>query len=256
MGCSRNSPAGNPYSKALELTGTGTGLNVFTVDAAQLAQAAGIVLNLTQPGATALINVTTDTILSIGPMYMNLSGTAGADGVMWNFPLATALAVTRGVAWQGSILAPNATVTSTNHPQLYGQLIGASVPDSNWVINGVKYAGCLPVPPGPPDTTLTMMALCIDAHGDLDVRLRNAGGQTRHVVWNDLTRRDFGQFDVPPHSDQFFTGRLLASARATAADVARPSRATAPILVGSAAACPAAARPAARGKRPIAHAAC
>jgi choice-of-anchor A domain-containing protein len=197
----------NPYSNALELTGTGTGLNVFTVDAAQLAQAAGIVLDLTQPGATALINVTTDTILSIGPMYMNLSGTAGADGVMWNFPLATALAVTRGVAWQGSILAPNATVTSTNHPQLNGQLIGASVPDSNWVINGVKYAGCLPVPPGPPDTTLTMMALCIDAHGDLDVRLRNAGGQTRHVVWNDLTRRDFGQFDVPPHSDQFFTDR-------------------------------------------------
>jgi hypothetical protein len=52
------------------------------------------------------------------------------------------------------------------------------------------------------------------------------------------------------------TGRLLASARATAADVARPSRATAPILVGSAAACPAVARPAARGKRPSAHAAC
>ena len=56
------------------MTGTGTGLNVFTVDAAQLAQAAGIVINLTQPGATALINVTTDTILSIAPMYMNLSG--------------------------------------------------------------------------------------------------------------------------------------------------------------------------------------
>jgi choice-of-anchor A domain-containing protein len=29
----------NPYSNALELTGTGPGLNVFTVDAAQLAQA-------------------------------------------------------------------------------------------------------------------------------------------------------------------------------------------------------------------------
>ena len=197
----------NPYSGALELTGTGAGLNVFTVDAAELAQAAGIVITLTQPGATALINVTTDTILSIGPMYMNLSGTAGADGVLWNLPLATAFAVTRGVAWQGSILAPNAEVTGADHPQLSGQLIAASVPDSSWVINRVKYAGCLPVPPGPPDTTLTMNALCIDANGDLDMRLRNAGDHTRHVAWNDLVRRDSGQFDVTPHSDQFFTDR-------------------------------------------------
>jgi hypothetical protein len=52
------------------------------------------------------------------------------------------------------------------------------------------------------------------------------------------------------------TGRMLASVRATAVDVARPSRATAAILVGSAAACPAAVRSAAGGKPPTAHAAC
>ena len=197
----------NQYSHALELTGTGTGLNVFTVSAAQLTQAAGIVISLTQPGATALINVTTDTILSIAPMYMNLSGSATAAGLMWNLPLATGFAVTHGVAWQGTILAPNASVTGTNHPQLSGQLIAATVPDSNWVINRVTYTGCLPIPPGPPDTTLTMTALCIDGNGDLDMRLRNAGDQTRHVVWTDLTGRDSGQFDVPAHSDHFFVVR-------------------------------------------------
>ena len=53
-------------------------------------------INLTQPGATALINVNTATILSIGPMYMNLSGSATAAGIMWNLPLATGLNVTDG----------------------------------------------------------------------------------------------------------------------------------------------------------------
>ena len=190
---------------ALTLTGTGTGLNVFTVDAAQLAQAAGIVIDLTQPGATALINVTTDTILSIAPMYMNLSGTAAAAGILWNFPLATALAVTHGVAWQGSILAPNAAVIGNNRPQLNGQLIAASVPDSSWVINRVTYTGCVPTPPGPPDDTLTLDSLCIDYNGNLDMRMTNTGDQTRHVTWTDVTRGgDFGQFDIPPHSDYFF----------------------------------------------------
>ncbi len=189
---------------ALTLTGTATGLNVFTVDATQLAQAAGIVINLTQPGATALINVNTDTLLSLAPMYMNLSGSAAAAGVMWNLPLATGLAVTHGVAWQGSILAPNAAVTGTNEPQLNGQLIAASVPDSTWVINRVKYTGCLPVPPGPPDTTLSLTPLCIDSSGVLDMRMRNTGDQTRQVTWKDLGGPDSGSFDIPAHSDLFF----------------------------------------------------
>ena len=194
----------NQYSNALELTGTATGLNVFMVDATQLAQAAGIVIKLTQPGATALINVNTATILSIAPMYMNLSGSAAPAGVMWNLPLATGLVVSSGVGWQGSILAPNAVVTSTNRPQLNGQLIAASVPDSSWVVNQVKYAGCLPLPPGQPDTTLSLTPLCIDANGVLNMRMRNPGDHTRHVTWRDLGGPDSGSFDIPAHSDFFF----------------------------------------------------
>ncbi len=189
---------------ALELTGTASGLNVFTVSAAQLAQAQGIVISLTQAGATALINVTTDTNLSIGPMYTTLQGAAAAAGILWNLPLATGLAVNFGVAWQGSILAPNASVTTSGHPQLHGQLIAATVPASDWVIERVTYTDCLPVPPTPSDHTLTLVPLCIDSGGDLDMRLRNTGDQLRTVTWNDLTHGDFGQFTVPPHSDQFF----------------------------------------------------
>lgn len=185
---------------ALTLTGTASGLNVFTVDATQLAQADGIVINLTQPSATALINVNTATILTIGPQYMTLSGAAAAAGIMWNLPLATGFNVSRGVAWQGTILAPNAEVTGLSHPQLSGQLIAASVPDSSWVINRVKYTGCLPEPPGPPDTTLTLAPLCIDANGALDMRLRNAGDTTRHVTYARRRRRASSRSARPARS--------------------------------------------------------
>ena len=191
----------------LQLTGTGAGLNVFTVTAAQLALAQGIVINLTQPGATALIKVTTDAPLSIGPQYMNLAGAAIPSDVLWNFPLATGLAVTSGVAWQGSILAPNATVTAAGHPQLHDQLIAATVPSSDWVVDRVTFKGCLPEPPTPPDNPLTLTPLCIDSAGDLDMRLSNPGTTSRAVVWNDMIGGDFGQFVVPAQSDQFFVVR-------------------------------------------------
>jgi choice-of-anchor A domain-containing protein len=189
----------------LELTGTAPGLNVFTVDAAQLAQAQGVAITLTQPGATALVNVSTDTLLTLTPSYMTLTGVAPA-GVLWNLPLATGLAINHGVAWQGSILAPNASVTTAGGPQLYGQLIAATVPNSNWVVYGPKFAGCVPQPPA--DDTLTLEALCIDTNGNLDMRLRNTGATSRTVSWKDLkVGGDFGDLVVPSQHDQFFVVR-------------------------------------------------
>jgi choice-of-anchor A domain-containing protein len=79
----------NSGSKALELTGKGTGLNVFDVTAADLKAAAGIVIDLTQPNATALINITTNEALTIAPQYMNLSGSANERRLVWNLPNAT-----------------------------------------------------------------------------------------------------------------------------------------------------------------------
>ncbi len=197
---------------------------MFTVSAAQLTQAAGVVINLTQPGATALINVTTDTRLTIAPQYMNLQGSATASGILWNMPLATGLAINHGVSWQGSILTPNASVTTSGHPQLSGQLFAADVPSTDLVINEVRLAVCLPpvepsVPPAPPDDTLNLTALCIDANGALDVRLRNTGDSARVGDWVDLTGTAFGAFDVPAHSDLFFPvpgGSDASRIRATA----------------------------------------
>ena len=141
----------NPYSQALELTGRDRGLNVFDVSAADLRAAAGIVIDLTEAGASALINVTTAGTLNLDPMYMNLSGSAASTNVAWNVPFAPGLNVTRGVGWKGLILAPNAALTGSNHPQLEGQLIADTIPDSDWVLQRVAFTGCLPPVHASPD---------------------------------------------------------------------------------------------------------
>ncbi|MFZ0043596.1 MAG: choice-of-anchor A family protein, partial [Solirubrobacteraceae bacterium] len=133
----------NQYSKALELTGTGAGLNVFDVKAADLMAAAGVVINLTQTGATALINVTDATNLSVAPQYMNLSNAATAQRIVWNFPNATGLAVNHGVGWQGLILAPNAAITTASEPQLNGAMIAQTIV-GDWVLTHVPFTGCVP----------------------------------------------------------------------------------------------------------------
>jgi choice-of-anchor A domain-containing protein len=190
----------NRYSGALELTGAGPGLNVFTVSAAQLEQASGIVVDLTKADATALINVTTDTELAVGPQYLTLSGSATAAGVVWNLPLATSFEVTRSVAWQGLILAPNAAVSGEGRPQLDGELIAGSVPGGGWVVTALSSSVCLPKP----DTSFSLTALCVNGAGELVMRLRNASEQAREVEWVDLDGADFGSFAVPAASDYYF----------------------------------------------------
>ena len=101
---------------------------MFTVSAAQLTQAAGVTLTLTQPGATALVNVTTDTQLTLSEQYMNLTGTTAAN-VAWNLPLATKLTLNGSVDWQGLILAPNAELHAASNGQIHGQLIARHDPD-------------------------------------------------------------------------------------------------------------------------------
>jgi choice-of-anchor A domain-containing protein len=195
----------NPYSHALELNGTGAGLNVFTVSAAQLTQAAGVTITLTTPGATALINVTTDTDLTVSLQYMNVSG-ASAASIAWNLPLATKVMISGPESWQGLLLAPNAAVSLDSNGQFNGQVIAASVPEANRTLTKVAFTGCLPPPPPPtpPDESLTLSSLCVNAIGDLTMRLRNTGDQGRTGQWVDRGGTDFGQFAVPAHSDLFF----------------------------------------------------
>src|SRR4051794_8118790 len=111
-------------SGALTLRGASSGLNVFHVDAADVggsaANVGGVVVELPGPDASALINVSTNTDLTIAPQYLNVTPPAAADRLIWNLPRASALNVATGVAWRGLILAPNATVNGSNHPQLAG----------------------------------------------------------------------------------------------------------------------------------------
>ena len=164
----------NPFSHALELTGTADGLNVFTVSASDLTAAAGIVINLTQPNASGLINITTNTSLTITPAYMNLSGSASPANLVWNLPSATGLAVTTPVAWKGLILAPEATVTAEHDPQLQGQLIAKTIPSGDWVLQRVAFTGCLPPTHGSPQLTSTASGSLSRAHGRHHLRRHRA----------------------------------------------------------------------------------
>jgi choice-of-anchor A domain-containing protein len=191
----------------LQLQGTSSGLNVFTIDAADVAggQVRGVSVTLPSPSASALVNVTTNTAITLGAEYLNVSPSGIADRLIWNLPRATSLDVTRGIAWKGLILAPHATVRGSGHPQLAGQLVAASVPGGEWVFTGTPLADC---PPGPaPDTSLSLEALCVDPFGNLAMRLRNTGARDRDVVWDDLGGPDFGSFVAHAGRDEFFNVR-------------------------------------------------
>ena len=196
---------------ALEFVGPSTGLNVFTVDAADFvaSQIQGVVVTLPSASASALINVTTNTDLTIAPQYLNFSPPEIANRLIWNFPLATSLTVSTSPGWKGLILAPNAEIDGAGRPQLAGQLIAGSVPQGAWTITGTPLAECPPGPeePPPPDTSLSLEALCVDPFDNLAMRLRNTGERDRNVVWNDLGGPDFGAFVAQAERDRFFNVR-------------------------------------------------
>ena len=103
----RRSSASTRTPRRSRSTGSASGLNVFTVSASQLTQAAGVTITLTQPGATALINVTTDTDLTVSLQYMNLSGVRCGPRRL-EPPAGHQLKISGPGAWQGLLLAPNA----------------------------------------------------------------------------------------------------------------------------------------------------
>ncbi len=143
------------------------------------------------PSATALINVRTATQVTIAPQYMNISGLN--DGhILWNLPLATGFAVNHGVTWHGSILAPNADVTGNSHPQLYGQIMAATMSLTDWVVYGRNaFVGCVPPPArhvaddGVPVQHRQQQSRCADAQH----RHQNAHRELdRHRRWQTSAR--------------------------------------------------------------------
>jgi choice-of-anchor A domain-containing protein len=204
----------------LTFRGSSPGLNVFRVGAADVggsaANVSNIAVELPDEDASALINVDTITALTIAPGGLTVTPAGGADRLIWNLPRATALNVTRGVAWQGLILAPNADVSGSNHPQLEGQLIAKSVPGGEWLITGTPLAVC---PRVPPSHQFELRALCVDPFGNLAMRLRNVGTDAAAVHWDDLGGLGFGDFVARAGRDQFFNvpgGGVHSAIRATA----------------------------------------
>ena len=178
---------------------------VFEVDAADLSRARLIYINVTG-NLPVVVNVVGTTSVTINLDDMAPTGVTAAK-LMWNFPRIGQLDFRRGVAWDGTILAPLANVTATGGPQLYGTLIAAAVspvnPSTPSYINAynlIPFTGCLPV------ASKTLAALCVNPGGNLALRLTNPSDETLRVTWKDL---DTGQTEtlpdlLPAKRDLFF----------------------------------------------------
>lgn len=166
---------------ALVLTGSSSSLNVFNLsvsDAAALASGKHLGLNVPS-GATTVINVpgATPTIAGQAWLGSGSSWNQAADGnikgayagLVWNFPSATAVTVSYGSAFPGTILAPSAAVTIASAGHTIGQIIAKSF-SSNYEthLNNFPADACVPSPPSTPgvsDVTVTKSASTPAPHG-------------------------------------------------------------------------------------------
>ncbi|KQW48798.1 hypothetical protein ASC77_08680 [Nocardioides sp. Root1257] len=166
---------------AIVLTGTSASLNVFNLSAGDAAAlAGGKHLGLSVPsGATTIINVpgTSPTIAGQAWLGSGSSWNQASDGnikgayagLVWNFPAATAVTVSYGSAFPGTILAPNAAVTIASAGHTIGQVLAASF-SSNYEthLNTFPSTACVPSPPSSPgtsDVTVTKSASVASPHG-------------------------------------------------------------------------------------------
>ena len=125
----------------LNLTGTLSGLNVFTVAGSTLTQSQTI--NISAPaGSTVLINVTGTSTVDFQQGNVNESGVSAAQ-VLYNI-VSGSVDLVGSKDPEGSILAPKAGVTGG-----YGSMTGQLIADSysgNTEFKNALFAGTLPVP--------------------------------------------------------------------------------------------------------------
>jgi choice-of-anchor A domain-containing protein/uncharacterized repeat protein (TIGR01451 family) len=169
-----NTTVSGPRYGALTLTGEDPQLNVFTISAAELQQAQRILIKVPF-GSSTLINVlgtsyTTARYPTVSVEFWN--GTsfqqfgneapspeleAMRRAMLWNFPEATAVQIGPSLAWQGSVLAPQAVVNFTANTQLNGTIIAGALHGGGETHLHPPTGICLPdptpcppVPPVPP----------------------------------------------------------------------------------------------------------
>lgn len=161
-----NGTVANNYGSLL-LTGSQSGLNVFSLTASDLASAHGLTI-AAAAGSKVLVNVAGSSA-SWQNMGINLGGIASGD-VLFNFFDATDLSLS-GIGINGSVLAPNAAVTF-NNGQLNGLLVAGSFDGTGELHNTGYTGGLFDTPAGavPEPETWAMMLL---GFGVLGVGMRS-----------------------------------------------------------------------------------
>ncbi len=162
--------------RTLTLTGTDPTLNVWTLQATDLQRAQQIRVNAPN-ASTMLVNVTgaaysTDQAGLASMAFWNGTGyaqygypssepiaVAYRTHLLWNFPDAASVQIGPGLAWEGTVLAPYATVALTGGAALNGGVIAASATMGTGAISTELHPysanpPCLP-PGGVPTTPTT-----------------------------------------------------------------------------------------------------
>jgi len=176
------------HGSQISLAGANSGLNVFTLNGAVLADTNTFTLNI-KPGSTALINVSGTSGLFYGSGVNIIGG--DASSVLWNFYEATNLNF-YSIGVKGSVLAPLADYTPTGYGNIDGQVFvksftgdwsGGSTTVNNFAFKGDLLKMVQPVVVNTPANALvgggvpepatwTMMILGFGAIGSLLRRQR------------------------------------------------------------------------------------
>jgi choice-of-anchor A domain-containing protein len=188
--------AGPAYD--VRFTGTDPARNVFALTTDALQGAGKITIDV-PAGSTTLINVSGSSFTSA--LYgIDLVG-ATPDKVLWNFPLATSVQQSSGLNWQGTVLAPNASVSVSNG-QFYGQIRADRVTIGSEGLFHRPFTGCLPPAP---TNDLSLASLCTDpVTNHHTMRLRNIGDTSHAVTWTDRDSAQTGSFAARAGTDTFF----------------------------------------------------
>ncbi len=162
-------------SPGLQFTGTDPKLNVFTLTTQVLAQANSIYIKV-PVGSTTLVNVLGNSYANAGMYEIRYFDAASGQfvqlndpetrpgleelrrGTLWNFPGADTISLPPYMSWQGSVLAPGATVTisggNVNGSLAVGQISG-NTGETHTHPPDLCLPDPTPCPPVPPDPTPT-----------------------------------------------------------------------------------------------------
>lgn len=138
----------------LTLSGTNSGLNVFTLPPTGYGVTITNLVLQIPVGATALVNVQGTNVSYNYAGFDTSFGATPASRILWNLPNATT-AATAGTALLGTVLAPRALVDLQNG-SLTGQVIAESIVGSSLALRYAQYGGVLPPPAVPEPSTFVL----------------------------------------------------------------------------------------------------